>query len=158
MSRIRTCLWFERDALTAAQFYVSLLPASGIERVAAGPGPWPGGEAGDPILVDFHLGGQAYQGLNGGARVDYGMAASISVTCPDQAEIDRLWIALTANGGAELMGGWLRDPWGVPWQIVPEGLPRLLADPDQAKARRVFALLQSMVKLDAAALERAAAG
>ena len=84
------------------------------------------------MLVTFTLNGQHYQALNGGAPVDYGTAASISVECPDQAEVDRVWAALTANGGSEIACGWLRDRWGVPWQIVPEALPRLLAGPDPA--------------------------
>ncbi len=93
-----------------------------------------------------------------GSRPRTGPAASISISCADQAEVDRLWRALTAEGGAEMMCGWLRDRWGVPWQIVPETLPRLLADPDPAVAARVFAAMQAMVKLDIAALEAAAAG
>jgi predicted 3-demethylubiquinone-9 3-methyltransferase (glyoxalase superfamily) len=109
-------------------------------------------------LITFTLNGQNYQALNGGTPVDYGTAASISVECPDQAEVDRLWAALTASGGSEIACGWLRDRWGVPWQIVPEALPRLLADPDPAVSGRVFHAMQSMIKLDVAALERAAAG
>lgn len=156
--KVSTCLWFGQDAEEAVRFYVSLLPGSEMTQVLRSPGPWPGGEAGDVILVRFSLDGQNYQALNGGAPVDYGTAASISVECPDQAEVDRLWAALTANGGSEIACGWLRDRWGVPWQIVPEALPRLLADPDSAVSRRVFLAMQSMVKLDMAALERAAAG
>jgi predicted 3-demethylubiquinone-9 3-methyltransferase (glyoxalase superfamily) len=114
--------------------------------------------AGDVILVTFTLGGQSFQALNGGAPATYGTAASISVECSDQAEVDRLWTALTADGGSEIMCGWLRDRWGVPWQIVPEILPRLLADPDPTVSGRVFAAMTEMVKLDIAALERAAAG
>lgn len=110
------------------------------------------------VLVAFTLNGQSYQALNGGAPADYGTAASIAVACPDQAEVDRLWAALAANGGSEIACGWLRDRWGVPWQIFPEALPRLLADPDPALAARVFVAMQGMVKLDLAALERAAVG
>jgi predicted 3-demethylubiquinone-9 3-methyltransferase (glyoxalase superfamily) len=113
---------------------------------------------GDVILVTFTLSGQRFQGLNGGKPVSYGTAASISIQCPDQAEVDRLWTALTANGGTEIMCGWLRDRWGVPWQIVPEVLPRLLAHPDPAVQGRVFTAMTEMIKLDVAALERAAAG
>jgi predicted 3-demethylubiquinone-9 3-methyltransferase (glyoxalase superfamily) len=158
MGRVSTCLWFGRDIEAAVRLYVSLVPGSSIDHVQCSPGPWPGGEAGDVILIVFTLGGQSFQALNGGTPADYGTAASISVSCADQAEVDRLWSALTADGGAEIMCGWLRDRWGVPWQIVPEVLPRLLGDPDPAVSARVFGAMQNMIKLDVAALERAAAG
>ncbi len=158
MSKVSTCLWHGKDLEEAVRFYVSLVPGSHIDHVLHSPGPWPGGKVGDVILITFTLNGQNYQALNGGAPVDYGTAASISVACSDQAEVDRLWAALTANGGSEIACGWLRDRWGVPWQIVPETLPRLLADPDPAVSGRVFQAMQSMIKLDVAALERAAAG
>ena len=158
MSNVSTCLWFGKDAETAVRFYVSLVPSSSIKHFQRSPGAWPGGEAGDVILVTFTLGGQNFQALNGGEPAHYGTAASISIECADQAEVDRLWTALTANGGSEIMCGWLRDRWGVPWQIVPETLPRLLADPDPAVSSRVFAAMKGMVKLDIAALGRAAAG
>lgn len=158
MSCVSTCLWFARDAEAAVSLYVSLVPDSGVEYVQRSPGAWPGGEAGDVILMGFHLGGQSFQALNGGQAEDYGTAASISVSCADQAEVDRLWGALVADGGQEIQCGWLRDRWGVPWQIVPEILPRLLADPDRAVAARAFDAMVHMVKLDVAALERAARG
>jgi predicted 3-demethylubiquinone-9 3-methyltransferase (glyoxalase superfamily) len=156
--KVSTCLWAGKDLEEAVRFYVSLVPGSEIKDVLRSPGPWPGGEVGDVILMTFTLNGQNYQALNGGTPADYGTAASISVECPDQAEVDRLWGALTANGGSEIACGWLRDRWGVPWQIVPEVLPRLLADPDPVVSGRVFDAMQNMVKLDVAALERAAAG
>ena len=156
MANVSTCLWFGKDAEAAVRLYVSLVPDSRIDHIQRAPGPWPGGEAGEPILIVFNLGGQSFQALNGGSPADYGTAASISVTCRDQAEVDRLWSALTAGDGAEIACGWLRDRWGVPWQIVPEILPRLLADPDPNVASRVFTAMQDMVKLDVAALERAA--
>ena len=158
MSKVSTCLWFGKDAEAAVRFYVSLVPDSSLKHIQRSPGNWPGGEAGDVIMVTFTLGGQSFQALNGGAPASYGTAASISVECADQAEVDRLWTALIANGGSEIMCGWLRDKWGVPWQIVPETLLRLLADPDPAVSSRVFAAMTKMVKLDIAALERAAAG
>jgi predicted 3-demethylubiquinone-9 3-methyltransferase (glyoxalase superfamily) len=158
MSKVSTCLWYANEAETAARLYVSLVPDSRLGHIQRSPGDWPGGKAGDVILVNFTLGGQSFQALNGGARADYGTAASISVECADQTEVDRLWTALTAGGGAEIMCGWLRDKWGVPWQIVPAALPRLLADPDPEVSARVFAVMTKMIKLDIAALERAAAG
>jgi predicted 3-demethylubiquinone-9 3-methyltransferase (glyoxalase superfamily) len=156
MSGVSTCLWFGKDVLSAVSFYVSIVPGSAIDHIQRAPDTWPGGEAGDVILVGFRLGGQSFQALNGGAPVDHGMAASISVQCADQAETDRLWAALTADGGSEIRCGWLRDRWGIPWQIVPEVLPRLLADPDPAVSARVFAAMRDMTKLDAAVLQRAA--
>jgi predicted 3-demethylubiquinone-9 3-methyltransferase (glyoxalase superfamily) len=158
MSKISTCLWFERDAEAAVSFYVSVVPDSNITHIQRAPSAWPGGNAGDVILVTFTLGGQSFQALNGGKPADYGTAASISVSCADQNEVDRLWSELTSNGGSEIQCGWLRDRWGIPWQIVPEILPRLLADPDPSVRNRVFTAMSSMVKLDVAALERAAAG
>jgi len=156
--KVSTCLWFANDAEAAARFYVSLVPGSSLDTIMRAPGSWPGGEADEVILVTFTLGGHSFQALNGGTPASYGTAASISVRCSDQAEVDRLWTALTADGGSEIMCGWLRDRWGVPWQIVPEILPRLLADRDPIVAGRVFAAMKEMVKLDIAALERAAAG
>ena len=158
MSKVSTCLWFGKDAEAAVRFYVSLVPNSSLTHIQRSPANWPGGEAGDVIMVTFTLGGQSFQALNGGAPSSYGTAASISVKCADQAEVDRLWTALVADGGSEIMCGWLRDKWGVPWQIVPETLPQLLADRDPAVSGRVFAAMTKMVKLDIAALERAAAG
>ncbi|MGV7032074.1 VOC family protein [Methylobacterium symbioticum] len=158
MPKVSTCLWFDRDAEAAVRLYVSLVPDSRIDHIQRAPGPWPGGQTGDAILLAFTLGGQSYQALNGGMAADYGTAASISVTCADQAEVDRLWDALTADGGQEIACGWLRDRWGVPWQIVPEAMLRLLADPDPGVSSRAFTAMQGMVKLDIAALERAAAG
>ncbi len=158
MSKVSTCLWFNNDAEEAVAFYISLLPNSRIDHILHAPGPWPGGKAGEIILIKFVLNGQNYQALNGGTAADYGTAASIAVECADQAEIDRLWAALSMNGGAGIACGWLRDRWGVPWQIVPEVLPRLLADPDPAVSSRAFTAMQSMIKLDAAALQNAALG
>jgi predicted 3-demethylubiquinone-9 3-methyltransferase (glyoxalase superfamily) len=158
MSNVSTCLWYAKDAEAAVRFYVSLVPGSSLGHIQRSPATWPGGETGDVILVQFTLGGQSFQALNGGAPAAYGTAASISVACADQAEVDRLWTALTADGGAEIMCGWLRDKWGVPWQIVPEILPRLLADSDPTVSARAFAAMTKMIKLDIAALERAVAG
>src|SRR3954451_2868371 len=102
MSKISTCLWFGKDAEMAARFYVSLVPGSSLDHILRSPGIWPGGEAGDVIMVNFSLGGQSFQALNGGAPASYGTAASISIECSDQAEVDRLWTALTADGGSEI--------------------------------------------------------
>lgn len=156
MATVSTCLWFGTEAEEAVRFYVSLVPDSSIDAMLHAPGDWPGGKTGEVILVSFTLGGQRYQALNGGTPAEYGTAASLAVECADQAEMDRLWAALTADGGAGIACGWLRDRWGVPWQIFPAMLPRLLADPDPAVAARVFAAMETMVKLDVATLQRAA--
>src|SRR3954463_7973223 len=108
--KVSTCLWHGKDLEEAVRFYVSLLPGSEIEHVLRSPGPWPGGATGDVILVAFTLNGQSYQALNGGAPADYGTAASIAVACPDQAEVDRLWAALTRNGGSGSAPGGVRGP------------------------------------------------
>ena len=158
MAKVTTCLWFADDAERAVRFYVSVVPDSAIDRVQRSPSAWPGGAAGEVIVMGFRLGGQSFMALNGGTPADYSASASISVACADQDEVDRLWAALTADGGSEIRCGWLRDRWGIPWQIVPEALPRLLANPDPAVCGRVFKAMQGMVKLDVAALERAAAG
>lgn len=157
-AKVRTCLWFEGKGEEAARFYVSLIPDSRIEHVQRSPADWPSGKAGDAIVVDFVLGGTPYQILNGGPHARHSDAASISVITADQAETDRLWDALTADGGAPVQCGWLRDRYGLSWQIVPEALPRLLGHPDQAGARRAMEAMMGMVKLDIAALEAAFAG
>jgi predicted 3-demethylubiquinone-9 3-methyltransferase (glyoxalase superfamily) len=150
-ARVRTCLWFDRDGEEAANFYVSLLPGSRIEGVyrrdAAGP----------PLVVDFSLAGAPYQALNGGPVFTHSEAASISVLCADQRETDRLWDALVA-GGSEGRCGWLKDRFGVSWQIVPETLPRMLTAPDRDAAGRVMETMLTMTRLDLARLEAAFAG
>ena len=158
MDKVAVCLWFGPDLEAAVRRYVEVVPDSRIDHVQPAPGPWPGGEAGDPIVIDFTLAGRRFQALNGGAPADFGMAASISVSCADQAEVDRLWAALLADGGQEMACGWLRDGWGVPWQVFPRRLIELNTGPDREAARRVFIAMMDMVKIDLAAIERAAAG
>ena len=158
MPKVATCLWFEREAETAARFYCSLLPDSRIDRVWHAGADYPAGRAGDPILVEFTLAGQAMQGLNGGTRTAANSsAASIAVETADQAETDRLWAALTADGGREIQCGWLHDRWDIPWQIVPRRLTELMTGLDRARARRAMQAMMTMVKIDIAALEAAAA-
>lgn len=155
-SKIAPCLWFNTEAEEAAKLYVSLLPDSRIDHVQKSPGDYPGGKAGDVLVVDFTLAGSRFQALNGRTPPQYTDALSLSVDCKDQAEVDRLWDALTANGGKPVACSWLIDRWGVRWQIVPSILPKLLADP--TKGPRVFQAMMQMVKIDIAALEKAAAG
>jgi predicted 3-demethylubiquinone-9 3-methyltransferase (glyoxalase superfamily) len=157
-SKIRPCLWFATEAEEAANFYVSLLPDSRVDRVQRSPVDYPGGKAGAVLVVDFTLAGQGFMALNGGMRVEYTDAVSFQIDCADQAEVDRLWDALTSNGGKPVQCGWLKDRYGASWQIVPRALPQLLADPDQAKAQRAMQAMMQMVKIDVAALQKAAAG
>ncbi len=156
MSKISPCLWFNGNAEEAARFYVSLLPDSRIDRIQRNIMDIPAGKAGTVLLVEFTLAGQRFLALNGGMKFDYTNAVSFSIDCADQAEVDRLWEALSANGGSPIQCGWIKDRFGVPWQIVPTMLPKLLADADTAKAQRVMQAMMKMVKLDTAALQRAA--
>ncbi len=159
MPKIATCLWFVKDAEAAAEFYCSLIPGSRIDRVWTAPLDYPAGKAGDPIMVEFTLAGQAMQGLNGGQPMaEFSSAASVVVETEDQAETDRLWAALTAQGGKAVQCGWLNDRWGIPWQVVPRRLNELMTDPDRARAARAMQAMMGMVKIDIAELERAAAG
>lgn len=157
-AKVRTCLWFNGNGEDAARFYVSLLPGSRIDNVVASPGDWPAGKAGDAIVVDFTLAGTPYQILNGGPDHPHSNAASISVITADQAETDRLWAALTADGGKEVQCGWLTDRYGLSWQIVPAVLAGALSHPDPAAAKRAFEAMITMVKIDVARIEAALAG
>lgn len=154
MSKIAPCLWFDGEAEEAATLYVSLLPDSRIDRVQRNVSDGPAGRAGTVLVVEFTLAGQRFLALNGGTRFEYTHAVSFHIDCADQAEVDRLWDALLQGGKAEQCG-WLRDRYGVPWQIVPGVLSRMIADPDIAKAQRVMAAMLQMVKIDIAALQKA---
>jgi predicted 3-demethylubiquinone-9 3-methyltransferase (glyoxalase superfamily) len=158
MSKISPCLWFERDAEEAAKFYTSLLPNSKIEKVWRSPTDYPGGMKDSVLLVEFTLAGQSFQALNGGTKPQYTQSLSLSIDCEDQAEVDKVWNAFLANGGKEVQCGWITDRWGVSWQVVPRILPKLMNDPDRAKAARVMQAMMQMVKIDVAALEKAAKG
>jgi predicted 3-demethylubiquinone-9 3-methyltransferase (glyoxalase superfamily) len=147
--KVRTCLWFARRGIDAAQFYVTLLPDSRIDAV------FDHGQPDDPLVVEFTLAGAPMMILTGGDMFQHSPAASISVLTNDQAETDRLWSALLADGGKQSMCGWLSDRFGVSWQIVPEVLPRLLNDPDTAAASRARTAMMQMNKIDIAALEAA---
>ena len=157
MSKIAPCLWFDGEAEEAAKFYVSLLPDSRIEHVQRNVMDSPAGKTGTVLVVQFTLAGQRFLALNGGTRFEYTHAISFQVDCADQDEVDRLWDALSEGGSVERCG-WLRDRYGVSWQIVPSVLPEMLADPDPAKAQRVMQAMLGMVKLDIEGLKRAYEG
>ncbi len=157
---VTTCLWFDTQAHEAAQLYTSLLPDSEIGAVSRYPQDhaFPSGAPGGVLTVDFRLGSQRFVGLNGGPHYQLTPAASIQVYCPDQAEVDRLWDALTADGGEESQCGWLVDRFGLSWQIIPTRLTELMTDPDPGRAQRAAAAMLTMRRLDIAALEAAADG
>ena len=157
MTSLYTCLWFDGQAEEAAEFYCSLLPDSHVDKVWRSPAETPSGPAGMVLTVDFTLLGQRVQGLNGGPDFRFNEAVSFVVECADQAEVDRLWSALT-EGGEPGPCGWLKDRYGLSWQVVPKRLEELLDDPDPGRARRAMEAMMEMGKIDVAALERAADG
>jgi predicted 3-demethylubiquinone-9 3-methyltransferase (glyoxalase superfamily) len=155
MSKISPCLWFNGEAEEAAKFYVSLLPDSRIEKIQRNPVDGPAGKAGSVLVVDFTLAGQEFMALNGGSQFEFTHAISFKIDCADQAEVDRLWDALTSKGGSAVQCGWLKDRYGISWQIVPSVLPQLLGGPDRAGAERAMQAMMRMVKLDIAELRKA---
>jgi predicted 3-demethylubiquinone-9 3-methyltransferase (glyoxalase superfamily) len=157
MQKVTPFLWFDRDAEQAAQFYVSLLPESKLEGVTRAPAETPSGPAGMALTVEFTLAGTRFIALNGGPQFPFTEAVSFQISCADQDEVDRLWTAL-ADGGAPGRCGWIKDRWGLSWQIVPARLPQLLGDKDPQRARRAMQAMLTMSKLDVAKLERAADG
>ena len=158
MDKVTPCLWFDGNAEEAANFYVSLLPDSRIDQVVRSPGDYPSGSAGDVILVDFTIAGRQYSGLNGGPEFKFTEAVSFVIHCEDQAEVDRLWAALVADGGQEVQCGWVKDRFGLSWQVTPERMFEMLASPDREAAKRAFEAMMTMVKLDLPTLERAFEG
>ena len=156
MDRITPCLWFDTEALDAAAFYTSVFPNSRIVDVShyGSAGPRPDGMV---MEVEFELDGRSFLALNGGPDFRFTEAISLQADCKDQAEVDRLWETLS-EGGEEGPCGWLKDRYGVSWQIVPSRMYELIADPDPERAQRAVAAMLQMGKLDIAELERAADG
>jgi len=156
MPTITPNLWFDDEALEAAEHYVSIFPRSRIVNVAhyteAGPG-----EPGTVLTVDFELDGQRFTAINGGPQFSFDEAVSFLIECKDQDEIDFYWAKLT-DGGEESQCGWLKDRYGLSWQVVPTGFEELMAGPDQAAAERAMRAMLGMRKLDVAALRAAADG
>ncbi len=156
MPPITPNLWFDTQAEEAAKFYCSVFPNSKVTNVLhyteAGPG-----EPGTVVTVDFELDGKPFTGINGGPQFPFTEAISLMITCKDQAEVDRYWEALTA-GGQEVQCGWLKDRYGLSWQVVPEGMEEMLGDPDRERANRAMAARLGMVKIDLAAIKAAADG
>ena len=158
MQKITPFLWYDDHAYEAAKFYVSVFgEGSKINKVNH----YGDGEPGDDprvMSVDFQLQGQAFIALNGGPQFRFSEAVSFFVNCDDQAEVDRLWEALTADGGEEGTCGWLKDKYGLSWQIVPSGLNELLIDEDVEKSKRATEAMMKMKKIDIAELRRLAEG
>ena len=154
MQKVTPCLWFDTEGEEAARFYTSVFPNSRIVEISrygsAGPRP-----EGTVMTVDFELDGQQFVALNGGPQFTFNEAISFQVSCEDQDEVDAYWSKLS-EGGEEGPCGWLKDKFGVSWQIVPTALPRLLSDPDREKAQRVMAAMLQMKKIQIDELERAA--
>ncbi|MDQ1726653.1 MAG: hypothetical protein QOK14_698 [Frankiaceae bacterium] len=157
MPTITPNLWFDTQAEEAAQFYVSVFPNSRVTAVSryteAGPR-----EAGLVLTVDFELDGQRFTGINGGPEFTFDEAVSFLIECETQEEIDAYWDKLLAGGGEESQCGWLKDRYGLSWQVVPKGMDALFADPDPKKAERAMAAMLGMIKIDMAALQAAADG
>ncbi|MET8244450.1 VOC family protein [Streptomyces sp. NPDC005202] len=152
-----TYLWFDGQAEEAAHYYVSIFKNSSIGRIGryteAGPGP-----AGSVIAVDFTANGHKFVALNGGPQFKFNEAISSQIYCDNQEEVDHYWNKLTENGGEPGPCGWLKDKYGVSWQVIPNGLIDMIGDPDPEKAARTTRAMLSMSKLDIAALEKAYAG
>ena len=155
MTTINPCLWFDDNLEEAMAFYASVFPNSSIGNVSrygdAGPG-----TPGSVMAADFELDGLTFRAINGGPQFRFTEAVSFSVSCADQVEVDRYWAALTADGGEESMCGWLRDRFGLSWQIVPDRLYELVSDPDPARAEAATAAMLTMQKIVIADLEAAA--
>jgi predicted 3-demethylubiquinone-9 3-methyltransferase (glyoxalase superfamily) len=157
MPKLTPNLWFDSNGLEAAEYYVSVFPNSRIHQVSyygeAGPG-----TPGDVLTVDFELDGQPYTIINGGPQFTFDEAVSFLINCADQAEIDAYWDRLVGDGGQEGPCGWLKDKYGLSWQVVPEAMAELITDPDQARRDRAMKAMFGMKKLDLAALMAAADG
>jgi 2-polyprenyl-6-hydroxyphenyl methylase/3-demethylubiquinone-9 3-methyltransferase len=154
-SKNTICLWYDGNALEAAQFYAKTFADSAVGAIHRAPGDYPAGKEGDVMMVEFTVMGLPCLGLNGGPGVAHNQAFSFSVLTDDQAETDRLWNAIVGNGGQENVCGWCQDKWGVSWQITPRVLMEAVTDPDRAAAKRVFEAMMPMKKIDIAAIEAA---
>ena len=151
------CLWYDHDAEEAARFYAATFPDSSVGAVHRAPSDYPGGKAGDVLVVEFKVAGIPCIGLNGGPMFKHDEAFSFQIATDDQAETDRYWNAILGNGGQESQCGWCRDKWGVSWQITPRVLTDAMAR-GGAVAQRAFAAMMPMKKIDVAAIEAAVRG
>jgi len=152
------CLWFDGDAVDAANFYAKTFPDSHVGAVDRAPGDYPDGKQGDVLTVQFTVVGIPCLGLNGGPIFKHNEAFSFQIATDDQAETDRLWNAIVGNGGQESDCGWCKDRWGLSWQITPRALTEAFRDPDRVAAKRAFDAMMTMKKIDIAAIEAARRG
>ena len=157
MTKNTICVWYDRDAEEAANFYASVFPDSRVERVQLAPADYPSGKKGDVIVVEFTIVGVTCIGLNGGPAFRQTEAFSFQIQTQDQAETDRYWNAIVGNGGAESACGWCKDKWGVNWQITPKTLTEAMAAGGD-EARRAFEAMMTMKKIDVAAIDKARRG
>lgn len=154
-AKIFPFLWYAEDAEEAARYYASVFPDSRVDRVTAMQSESPSGPPGSVKVVEFTLLGQPFRAMTAGRHHEFNDAISMMVLCEDQAELDRYWDALIADGGKPVACGWLIDRFGLRWQIVPKAFETMMADEDKARSKRVTDAMMHMVKLDLAALERA---
>jgi predicted 3-demethylubiquinone-9 3-methyltransferase (glyoxalase superfamily) len=154
MQKITPFLWYAKEAEEAAAFYTSIFPNSRVARISTLPSESPSGPPGSVKVVEFVLFGQNFAAMTAGPHDPFNHAVSFVVNCEDQAEVDRYWSALLQGGAAEACG-WLKDRYGVSWQIVPTALFKMMNDPDKAKAKRATDAMLKMVKLDIATLQAA---
>ena len=152
------CLWYDNDALGAAQFYAATFPDSEVGRHMTAPSDFPGGKAGQLLTLEFTVFGIPCVGLNGGPIFPHSEAFSFQIATDDQAETDRYWNAIVGNGGRESECGWCKDKWGLNWQITPRVLTEGSAHPDPAVRKRVFDAMMTMRKIDVAKIEAAIRG
>lgn len=157
MAQNTICLWYDGTAEEAARFYASVFPDSAVKAVHKAPGDYPDGAEGDVLTVEFTVLGIPCLGLNGGPAFKHSEAFSFQVITEDQAETDRYWNAIVNNGGAESQCGWCKDKWGLNWQITPRALLDAVTSPDKAAAKRAFAAMMDMRKIDIATIEKAVA-
>lgn len=158
MDKITPMLWFDGQAEEAAGFYVSMFPNSRIVEIQRSPADTPSGPEGSVITVEFELAGKPYIALNGGPEFKFNEAISLQIACDDQAEVDKYWDGLIAGGGEPSVCGWLKDKYGLSWQVTPKRLLEMYESPDHDAARRAMEQMLRMTKLDIEPLERAFAG